>query len=85
SCPGCHKVDLWAREADFQRHVKTHDGRYICCGVKLSTSQAAHLTNRSELRYFDGIPFLGGCGRTFSRKDAFQRHLDRAKKQCAQD
>ena len=85
----------FGRTAELQRHMETcHRGegapsRWVCCGVPLRDAvrhgvPADALASMQRTEYF-GIAMVGGCGVRFSRKDAYQRHLNRRDNQCYGD
>ncbi|KAI0301184.1 hypothetical protein B0F90DRAFT_1564430, partial [Multifurca ochricompacta] len=67
------------RKGDFRRHLRIHeDGkltRYVCCGVPATHPGVASLPQRHTSRSYGGCEFYGGCGKSYSRMDALQRHL----------
>jgi hypothetical protein len=84
-CEECGYAQSKRRMGDFRRHLKKHDAehltRVICCGVPPTHSAVAHLHpgHRLTLRWYGGCPFYGGCGRSYSRMDALQRHLKKSR------
>ena len=87
-CPvsGCDFIQVNGRKPDFHRHVNTHlrEGGKVCCkGVPwqdyLRDCHRFPMIPVDELPYTvpqeDGL-WIGGCLKTFSRKDALQRHLN---------
>ncbi|KAI0833692.1 hypothetical protein BC628DRAFT_43441 [Trametes gibbosa] len=84
-CPHCPYVQRNRRGPELRRHIKTHTlpaeaGKWlwICCGVPLAEAAALGLPEdvRGEqpLEY-NGMLFVGGCGKGMSRRDALGRHL----------
>ncbi|RDX51665.1 hypothetical protein OH76DRAFT_1470792 [Lentinus brumalis] len=75
--PGCRKK--FGRDIDRQRHqTSVHDrAKWICCGFSVNhpRSKDAHLHGDKKKRIIRGDAFVGGCGKTFTRKDTLQRHL----------
>ncbi len=75
--PGCRKK--FGRDIDRQRHqTSVHDrAKWICCGFSVDDprSEDAHLNGDKKKRMIRGVAFVGGCGKTFTRKDTLQRHL----------
>lgn len=85
-CPvtGCVQKHLHGRIQDFRRHLLTHlkKNKEICCKgmpwerflrdhlFKVSMEERSPYTIPGE----DGL-WIGGCLKTFSRKDALKRHL----------
>lgn len=85
------------RIPDLRRHIETHDRwrepeKWICCGVGVDR---AHLYGKgikegmtdeecigAGASVFRGRLMIGGCMRTFSRRDALKRHVDNPKISC---
>lgn len=70
------------RMGDFRRHLMTHEADYltrvVCCGVPPTHPRAASLRPGYRTFEYNQKPFHGGCGRSYSRMDALQRHLKRS-------
>ena len=97
---GCDYVQKNRRVPDLKRHTVTHDcwlepDKWICCGVAIDN---AHLygiamekgTNEEELAkagvyMFRGKLMVGGCSKTFARRDALKRHVDNSNILCVGD
>ena len=81
-CRKCGYLQLTKRMGDFRRHLKKHEAdhlsRVICCGVPPTHPAAANLRPGHLTHWYDGHPFYGGCGRSYSRMDALQRHLKKS-------
>lgn len=81
-CGKCGYFQLTKRMGDFRRHLKKHEAdhlsRVICCGVPPTHPAAASLRSGHVTHWYDGRPFYGGCGRSYSRMDALQRHLKKS-------
>jgi ribosomal protein S15P/S13E len=81
-CRECGYFQLTKRMGDFRRHLKKHEAdhlsRVVCCGVPLTHPAAASLRPGHLTHWYDGHPFYGGCGRSYSRMDALQRHLKKS-------
>lgn len=95
--PGCEYIQDNHRVPDLKRHIETHDrwrrpDRWICCGVE---TDVAHLYREgitqgmSDEEYtkagaylFRGRLMVGGCMKTFSRRDALKRHVDNPNIPC---
>ncbi len=81
-CEKCGYLQLTKRMGDFRRHLKKHEAdhlsRVVCCGVPLSHPAAAGLRPEHLTHSYDGHSFYGGCGRSYSRMDALQRHLKKS-------
>jgi hypothetical protein len=86
------------RGPDFRRHQRTHTAAsaqspYVCWGVRLEHADASRksipgpLDKRGVAVEYHGVMRIGGCFKTFSRKDALLRHLKRGGygTQCATD
>jgi hypothetical protein len=81
-CGKCGYLQLTRRMGDFRRHLKKHEAdhlsRVVCCGVPPTHPAAASLRSGHLTHWYDGHPFYGGCGRSYSRMDALQRHLKKS-------
>lgn len=81
-CRKCGYLQSTKRMGDFRRHLKKHDAdhlsRVVCCGVPPTHPAAASLRSGHLTHWYDGHPFYGGCGRSYSRMDALQRHLKKS-------
>jgi hypothetical protein len=78
-CPVCGFLQSTQRKGDFLRHMKTHEDakltRVVCCGIPATHPAAASVVPGRSVRQYKGNMFVGGCGRSYSRMDALQRHL----------
>ena len=90
-CPECGWKQSNRRMPDFKRHMKTHtrpteddqSKGWWCKGVLLENVDQYKKIPRDALPYmFLGQERIGGCMRTFSRRDALKRHLDNGNVQC---
>lgn len=87
-CPNCDHVQENRRKPDLKRHIETHspEGFYVCCGVPLVDALAlgvpADVAHGSKVSEFEGIFMVGGCRRTFGRRDTYGRHLRRKEGIC---
>lgn len=90
-CPECGWKQTNRRMPDFKRHMKTHtrpteddqSKGWWCKGVLLENVDQYKKIPRDALPYmFLGQERIGGCMRTFSRRDALKRHLDNGNVQC---
>ena len=81
-CGKCGYLQLTKRMGDFRRHLKKHEAdhlsRVVCCGVPPTHPAAASLRPGHLTHWYDGHLFYGGCGRSYSRMDALQRHLKKS-------
>lgn len=80
-CPYCAYVQRKRRAPDLRRHIDTHLGDdnflWVCCGVPEGEAQAEGVPEEllGDKFHFEGQTFVGGCRKTFSRRDALKRHL----------
>ncbi|KAI0754275.1 hypothetical protein C8Q80DRAFT_1094003 [Daedaleopsis nitida] len=92
-CPFCPHVQRNQRGPDLKRHIETHtppeEGvRWVCCGVPYIQASALGVPDevaREEPFEFAGTYMVGGCRKTFSRRDALSRHLRNTKGECYGD
>ncbi|KAI9508339.1 hypothetical protein F5148DRAFT_966856, partial [Russula earlei] len=81
-CKECGYVQSKKRMGDFRRHLKKHEAdhltRVVCCGVPSTHLGVASLLPGHLTRWYNNHPFHGGCGRSYSRMDALQRHLKKS-------
>ncbi|KAI1785970.1 hypothetical protein LXA43DRAFT_953147 [Ganoderma leucocontextum] len=93
-CPYCPHVQRNRRSPDLKRHVATHtrsddDASWVCCGVPVIDAPECGVPKgfvREENVYeYKGMFMIGGCRKTFSRKDAYVRHLRRERGKCFGD
>ena len=72
-CPHCNYVQKSRRKQDLERHIETHfaENKHVCRGVPASEADAYRVPKALQ----DGPGWIGGCGATFSRRDALLRHL----------
>ncbi|KZT13251.1 uncharacterized protein LAESUDRAFT_808686 [Laetiporus sulphureus 93-53] len=84
-CPahGCGYVPASGRAPDLKRHMQTHDARWgkktwVCCGLPIAVARDRHGWKEGGLKAYEyrGREMVGGCMRTFSRRDALVRHLN---------
>ena len=94
---GCNHVQKNRRIPDLKRHIETHNRwrkpeKWVCCGVGVDK---AHLYDKrikqgmsdderieAGAYEFRGRLMIGGCMKTFSRRDALKRHLDNHRIPC---
>ena len=95
-CPYCPYVQQSRRSPDLKRHIETHTrgkgvALWVCCGVPAVNGRElgvpAEVIRSAPIFDFEGVPMIGGCRKTFSRRDALARHLRMAKErgQCYGD
>ena len=81
-CPVCGFPQSTQRKGDFLRHMRTHEDakltRYVCCGIPAAHLAASGLSPGHSVRLYKGCAFYGGCGKSYSRMDALQRHLGKS-------
>ncbi|KAJ7486034.1 hypothetical protein B0H11DRAFT_1136070 [Mycena galericulata] len=89
-CRVCGWVQKNGRLPDFKRHVKTHQRAFEeeaqkgwrCKGVLLSEAARYRLgADAPTYKFLDQVR-VGGCMKTFSRRDALKRHLDNVNVSC---
>ncbi|KAM5537624.1 hypothetical protein V8D89_008702 [Ganoderma adspersum] len=87
-CPYCPYVQQTRRSPDLKRHIETHTrgkdvALWVCCGVPAVNARElgvpAEVVRTAPIYDFEGVPMVGGCRKTFSRRDALARHLRMAK------
>ena len=88
-CPECGWNQTNQRLPDFKRHLLTHtrssentDKGWWCKGVLVKDAAHYRISKTSEKYLFRNEWRLGGCLRTFSRRDALKRHLDNSNVAC---
>ncbi|KAF7346548.1 hypothetical protein MSAN_01882900 [Mycena sanguinolenta] len=89
-CRVCGWVQKNQRLPDFKRHVKTHQRAFDegaekgwrCKGVLVSEAADWALGPDAPTYTFLGQERVGGCMKTFSRRDALKRHLDNCNVTC---
>ena len=94
ACPHCPYVQYNRRTPDLKRHVKSHAhgadvALWVCCGGyapdAIQHGVPVDVIQQGEVIEFDGLPMIGGCRKTFSRRDALIRHLKARKGRCFGD
>ncbi|KAI0350016.1 hypothetical protein OH77DRAFT_1525165 [Trametes cingulata] len=94
-CPYCDHTQRNESPGQLKRHIATHtrptdavEQPWVCCGVPLADAEKfgvpAELLLKEAVEY-EGIFFVGGCWKTFSRRDALVRHLRRKTGVCYGD
>ncbi|PCH40736.1 hypothetical protein WOLCODRAFT_162496 [Wolfiporia cocos MD-104 SS10] len=91
--PGCAYEQANQRPADMRRHLRSHgymdsEREWVCCGVPVA--QAAKLGMAAEeiaarKTVYQGVEVVGGCMRTFSRRDSLRRHFKNRRSGCCGD
>ncbi|KAI0717119.1 hypothetical protein C8Q76DRAFT_726672 [Earliella scabrosa] len=93
-CPHCPHIQRNRRTPDLKRHIATHasgenERLWVCCGVPVVDAPEfgipAEVIKEWPVFEFEGMFMLGGCKRTFSRRDAYKRHLKREVGNCFGD
>ncbi|RPD60260.1 hypothetical protein L226DRAFT_539713 [Lentinus tigrinus ALCF2SS1-7] len=93
-CPHCPHVQQNRRGPDLRRHIATHTRpaqtpQWVCCGVPVFEAVEhgvpEKLVKAGEVWQFEGMFMVGGCKKTFSRRDAYRRHLKRETGRCFGD
>ncbi|KAJ3539919.1 hypothetical protein NM688_g6301 [Phlebia brevispora] len=92
NCPHCGYIQLNRRRPDLRRHILTHYQRnlgpsWICCGVPVELADEYRVPSTVRPVAYSQMGkahMVGGCGASFSRKDAYLRHL-RGFKGCVGD
>ena len=95
--PGCGYVQKNQRAPDLKRHIVTHGRwrepeKWICCGVEMDKAHLYGKGVKQEMtdeecikvgayRFRDRL-MIGGCMKTFARRDALKRHVDNPKIPC---
>lgn len=90
-CPYCEHYQSNRRRPDLIKHIKTHlqmqepDADWVCCGVPMEKAALYKDKDISRVESFGktGMLMVGGCGKTFTRKENYNRHLKRL--QCVGD
>ncbi|KAJ7781776.1 hypothetical protein DFH07DRAFT_386911, partial [Mycena maculata] len=89
-CRVCGWVQKNQRLPDFKRHVKTHQRAFEedaqkgwrCKGVLVDEAAEYGLDSDAPTYSFLDQMRVGGCMKTFSRRDALKRHLDNVNVSC---
>lgn len=79
-CPQCNCIV--GRPQELCRHMKKHapkegEPRWPCCGVPLADAAERGVPAGGTPFDYNGMRFVGGCGKPYSRRDALARHLKR--------
>ena len=89
-CPECGWKQFNQRLPDFKRHLRTHtrpseqdqSTGWWCKGVRLDEAAKYNVPSTAEAYLFLDVWRVGGCQRTFARRDALKRHLDNPNVAC---
>lgn len=88
-CPECGWIQTNQRVPDFKRHLLTHtrssentDKGWWCKGVLVKDAAWYGIPKIEGQYLFRNECRVGGCLRTFSRRDALKRHLDNSNVTC---
>jgi hypothetical protein len=87
------------RKKDLERHIESKHGEYsekrahlkeglFCLGVPVNSpegQQCLRENPNAEIRVWNGISLVGGCGRKVSRLDSLARHVKTMKGLCWSD
>jgi hypothetical protein len=81
--PACPKAGhKFSGYKEFQRHIETHypverDMRNasVCLGVPYEERHLWEITEEDKVNEWQGRLWIGGCNFSFSRRDAFLRHI----------
>lgn len=92
-CPECGWKQANKRVPDFKRHLKTHlrakdddhSSGYWCKGVRVEDASEYAIHPDATPYTFLDHERIGGCMRTFSRRDALKRHLDNTNISCVRE
>ncbi|KAI1784162.1 hypothetical protein LXA43DRAFT_244168 [Ganoderma leucocontextum] len=93
-CPHCTHVQRNRRSPDLKRHIETHTrgadvADWVCCGVPVDNAVElgipAAVLRAAPVFDFEGVLMIGGCRKTFSRRDALKRHLKARNETCYGD
>jgi uncharacterized C2H2 Zn-finger protein len=78
-CPICDQKPTKGRDQEVKRHIKAHfsegmKNKPMCLGVRLEDAEE-YGADTEIVQEHDGEMWVGGCGKTFSRRDAYLRHV----------
>ncbi|KAF5315319.1 hypothetical protein D9619_006993 [Psilocybe cf. subviscida] len=89
-CPLCDWEQGNHRMPDFKRHIKTHlrldtetGHGHFCEGVPVEKANLYNIPEDAEAYEFNGRMMIGGCMKSFSRRDARKRHFKKVNNTCA--
>ncbi|KZT00041.1 uncharacterized protein LAESUDRAFT_732630 [Laetiporus sulphureus 93-53] len=87
-CPlGCGYSQRETRVPDMRRHLNTHRAsesyaKWVCCGVPLKDAFLYDVCNPDDWYMFRDTKMVGGCMKSFSRRDALVRHVHNSRAGC---
>ncbi|KAJ7482330.1 hypothetical protein B0H11DRAFT_1652221, partial [Mycena galericulata] len=89
-CCVCGWIQKNKRRPDFERHVKIHtraeaeaaNEGWQCKGVLISQASGYGLDNSAPTYNVMHEVRVGGCMKTYSRRDALIRHMNNANIEC---
>lgn len=89
-CPICARKFASGRVSDLRRHYEGHyqarTARHCCNGISIANAQKFGFTDTSDAVEFEGEMRVGRfCGKRFSRRDAFLRHIKDAMESDSKD
>jgi hypothetical protein len=89
-CPQCNWEQGNHRMPDFKRHIKTHlrtdtetQHGHFCEGVPIEKAHLYNIPEDAKSYEFNGRTMIGGCLKSFSRRDARKRHFNKVNNTCA--
>ncbi|KAI0715631.1 hypothetical protein C8T65DRAFT_694675 [Cerioporus squamosus] len=85
-CRWCDFVQTSRRKPDLERHEKKHFKikDYTCVGLPIYWAPAESNV-RAGFAYYGASGLVGGCGKKYSRRDSYRKHLRKTKKGCCGD
>ncbi|KAF7793559.1 hypothetical protein EIP86_004673 [Pleurotus ostreatoroseus] len=87
-CPLCKYEQANHRVPDLKKHYNLHFREYyakrkgddwVCCGIPVALAADFGLMNMYRVEQVGHRMMVGGCGQTFSSKDNYRRHLEKAR------
>lgn len=89
-CPICARKFTSGRVSDLRRHYEGHyqarTARHCCNGISIANAEKFGFTDTSDAVEFEGEMRVGRfCGKRFSRRDAFLRHIKDAMESDSKD
>ncbi|TFY66437.1 hypothetical protein EVG20_g4645 [Dentipellis fragilis] len=84
-CPVCEWLQKNKRGPDLDRHMRSHfASAWACHGVPAEDAELYGVSHCEPVRV-NGVWMVGGCGLSFSRRDALKRHLNNTNMACVHD